>query len=103
MPQYEFICQSCGDCFDLRAGYEDQFWPCACGGIAKRKSIYRQSFITAGATLPTDPVAVQQEFFKEVRKAGWDGDRSIAALRHNIEEDKQGRKFLNTKKLPKST
>lgn len=58
----------------------------------------------AGQTLPdpSDRVATQQEFFKDVRKAGWTGERAVETLRQNRVETETGIGFDMTK-MPRST
>lgn len=106
MPLYDFACTTCGGCFEARAGYEMRQLCCpACGGVARRAEVYRQATIIAGATLPPreDAMAVQQEWFREVRKAGWDGDRAISEIRKNLVEDREGRLQLDVRGMTQST
>jgi hypothetical protein len=104
MPVYDFTCQA-GHEFTKRAGYTDEVAPCACGEPARRAAFYRPNFIVAGQTLPDEPdvKSIQQEWFGEVKKRGWTGERAVEGLRKSVVEDKEGRRFIDTSKMPKES
>lgn len=102
MPVYDFTCQD-GHQFTRRAGYSVEVALCDCGEPARRAAFYRPNFVVAGRSLPlaTDTKSVQEEWFKEVKKAGWTGERAVEGLRKSVVEDKEGRRFIDTSKMPK--
>ena len=104
MPVYDFTCQA-GHRFTKRAGYDTDVASCVCGEPARRAAFYRPNFVVAGRSLPPEPdvKAVQEEWFKEVRKAGWTGERAVEGLRASVVEDREGRKFIDTSKMPKES
>jgi len=104
VPLYRFTCAYCGG-FEARAGYDDSSISCVCGKPAKRESVYAINSVIVGQSLPRsdDAISTQQEWFKEVRKAGWSGERAIELMRHNVVEDSQGRKSVDIKAMNEAT
>lgn len=104
MPTYQYECPVDG-LFERRAGYNDSEVSCECGRPAARKPFYAANSFVAGRSLPnpSDHLAVQDEWFKEVRRQGWSGERSMEALRANRRYDKEGRMFIETGNLPKTS
>ena len=107
MPLYDFSC-GCGRVTESREGIGVTAIPCPCGRIAARVSVYRdQGVIFSGggftkSVMPPPGVESQQEYFKEVRKRGWTGDRAVEEMRKNIIEDpKTGRRSVNTAAMTK--
>ena len=45
---------------------------------------------------PGQAMDVQDEFFKELTKRDWSGERAIEEIRKNRIMDRDGRKYLNT-------
>lgn len=105
MPLYEFTCQA-GHRFERRAGYGTDVASCVCGEPAHRAAFYRQQgIVVEGRSIPppSDSAAVQEEWFKEVKKAGWTGERAKEELRASIFEDNQGRRYFDTSKLARES
>ena len=76
------------------------------GGIDPCQTTLNNSnpnFFVAGRSLPPEPdvKAVQQEWFGELKKKGWTGERAVEGLRKSVVEDKEGRKFIDTGKMPR--
>ncbi len=101
-PIYDFDCQA-GHQFTKRTGYAEEVTRCDCGEPARRAAFYHPNFFVAGRSLPPEPdvKAVQQEWFGELKKKGWSGERAVEGLRKSVVEDKEGRKFNDTGKMPK--
>lgn len=103
MPIYEYQCPQCGTRFTQRqSGYTVSSVACSCGATAERQTAYRTSFVMGSGALPPadNPVEVQQAYFQEVRKAGWDEDRAITAMRKHRVYDDEGRMSIDLKALP---
>ena len=102
MAVYDFTCQA-GHEFTRRAGYTDEVALCVCGEPAHRAPFYRTDFVISGRSLPPEPdvKAVQQEWFGELKKKGWTGERAVEGLRKSVIEVKEGRRFIDTGKMPK--
>ena len=95
MPLYRFSCGSCGASFDALAGYGADAKGCTCGSPAVRVPTFEAGFVVAGKSIPPDRASAQYEEHRELRRAGWNGDRALELIRKNVSEDKEGRKSLN--------
>lgn len=108
MPLYDYRCPGCG-VFEAVGGHAETTMRCACGAEATREAVYRQQGVVfkgggfTKSTLPpaSDAHAVQEEWGKVVRKAGWTGERAIEELRKNRVYDKEGRMSVNLGAMPK--
>lgn len=106
MPLYEYRCE-CG-LFETIAGREDYTIACPqCGNTADRNPVPSSVGIVVrgGPNQPmpprTDAAAVNHEMHKELKKKGWNVDRTVEEMRKHRTTDAEGRPAINTAALPK--
>ena len=107
MPLYDYCCPDCG-MFEANAGREAGTTACPqCSNPAKRNPVPSSVgvVIRGGPNQPMPPkgdtVAINEEMHKEVKKRGWNVDRTVEEMRKNRTTDSRGKLAINTAALPK--
>src|SRR3990167_2337563 len=103
MAIYNYVCSIHG-AFERRAGYDDSYWPCACGLSSPRQTVYPLTYNIEGRSMPRrdDLASTQEEMGKELKKRGWSADRAIQELRDSKFEKEDGGSYIDTRKMSKT-
>ena len=99
MPLFDFKCKQ-GHQTEVRAGYDPLGEiPCpTCGRPALRVRFYSVHIRgdTVSKALPGEPLEEKRERQKrQLKIAGWDGDRAMEFVRKGVFEDKKGWKHFS--------
>ena len=100
MPVYLYRCEEHG-VFERLAGRDDRYVECECSRIAKRQPFSGVPYLK-GETMPKQiPDEVyRHDAEKRAFERSWGPEeRAAETLRAHVVEDKQGRKFVDTKAM----